>query len=239
MTKKSFVLMAAAAMTTAAVAIGGTLAYLMDNDELMNTFSMGGEGGNGDFSIVLSETEIDQNGVLVDGVPTWTLDTAAERNTTGIDYAGVQPGATLPKEPTVENTGSFPMWVRMQATLPDASVWANALDINPATNANDLATAVLTGTPADFTVSAAYDAEADTLTVSFLHNEVLLVGETTAPAFTTVKVPSSFVAEDLTAIGTINLPVVAHAIQTDPQETYTTVEEAMVAYERETQQVIA
>lgn len=229
MTKKSFVLMAAAAMTTAAVAIGGTLAYLTGTDELMNTFSMGGEGGNGDFSIVLSETEIGTNGALVDGIPTWTLDTAADRNTTGIAYAGVQPGVTLPKEPTVENTGSFPMWVRMQTTLPNASVWATALDIDAATAPATLAAAVLTGTPAGFTVTAAYDAEADALTVSYLHNTILGMGEATEPAFTNVVVPAAFDAEDLTAIGTVDLPVVAHAIQTD--SSYTTVTAAMEAYD--------
>lgn len=84
-----------------AVSVMGTLAYLVDEEEVVNTFTVG------DVDITLDEAEVDENGVPVQG---------ADR-VTGNEYHLI-PGQTYVKDPTVTvAAGSEEAYVRMLVTI--------------------------------------------------------------------------------------------------------------------------
>ena len=92
----SLCLVAALALT----AIGGTLAYFTDTDEVNNVMTMG------DLDILLDEAKVTKD--TEDDI--WT---AGKERVDGNDYGQVYPGAVLPKDPTIHNEGEH-----------DAYVWA-------------------------------------------------------------------------------------------------------------------
>lgn len=238
MKKKSIVMLAATVMTTASVAIGGTLAYLTSVDSLKNTFSMGGEGGEGDFSINLTETGLTTNGVWDEDTNSYIWSTeAGEQIDEGQIYNNVLPNSVLPKDPIVTNTGDFKLWARIQVTIPyDQDYYT---DVFGTTDANDVADALLTsanvGSEANqFTRTA--EIVNGKLVVSYLYNSVLDLGASTPSAFEEVKIPNINNAQldtlaEANGQGGYNfdLPVSAQSIQTDSG--YDTVEEAFVAYD--------
>ncbi len=105
MTKKGILILAASVVTTAAIAVGGTLAWFTSGDEVKNTFTVG------KVNISLEEPKVVKDGndwfktdemvTLVNGVK-------------GNTYQDIYPGAVLPKEPIVKvEKGSEDCYVRM------------------------------------------------------------------------------------------------------------------------------
>lgn len=89
MKKKSFLLAALAIVLVAALAVGGTYAWLTSRtNPVVNTFTVG------NVSITLDEARVQKDAET----STWSTTAArVQRN----DYEGVYPGAVLPKDPTV------------------------------------------------------------------------------------------------------------------------------------------
>lgn len=101
--KKTYksLLCALCAIVLVTVSVVGTLAYLIDEEEVVNTFTVG------NVDITLDETDVDENGVPVQG---------ADR-VTGNEYHLV-PAQTYVKDPTMTVTaGSEPAYVRMLVTI--------------------------------------------------------------------------------------------------------------------------
>lgn len=92
MKRKLFAMCLVAALAATAV-IGGTLAYFTDSDAAENTFTVG------NVDIALTE-------------PDWEAEGKAEAET-------VYPGESLAKDPTVENVGANPCFVRVSVSNLD------------------------------------------------------------------------------------------------------------------------
>lgn len=89
MKRKSFLLAALAVVLVAALAAGGTYAWLTSRtDPVVNTFTVG------NVSITLDEARVQKDAAT----STWSATAARVRQN---DYEGVYPGAVLPKDPTV------------------------------------------------------------------------------------------------------------------------------------------
>lgn len=89
MKRKSFLLAALAVVLVAALAAGGTYAWLTSRtDPVVNTFTVGS------VSITLDEARVQKDAAT----STWSATAARVRQN---DYEGVYPGAVLPKDPTV------------------------------------------------------------------------------------------------------------------------------------------
>lgn len=89
--RKRIVMSVICGLLVAAVALGGTLAYLTDSESITNTFTVG-TGYEGSDAFTLDETEI-VNGKL----PTEPTDSRTENNQT---YSGLLPGTQFAKDPT-------------------------------------------------------------------------------------------------------------------------------------------
>ncbi|WP_087064819.1 SipW-dependent-type signal peptide-containing protein [Intestinibacillus massiliensis] len=240
MKKKSIVMTAAAVMMTASIAIGGTLAYLQANASLKNAFTMGGPDGKNDFTITLDEATLSQNGK--DDNDNWGWVAAETRTYKGNTYKDIVPNVTLPKDPTVTNTGAYDAWVQIDVEVPmSEAAYAAWKEATKTTNAIDLAKAMFTGTPEGFTGMDASYADGK-LVVSYPYDDVVLAAEGEAPAgmvtaFTHVIIPNfdndqwSAVTEDLGDDGFV-VNVSAKAIQTSPL--FNNVADAMGEYVEET-----
>jgi predicted ribosomally synthesized peptide with SipW-like signal peptide len=88
--KKKLASLCLCAALLAVAAVGGSLAYFTDTDSAENTFTVG------DVAIALTEPNWDAAGSL--------------------DAETVYPGEPLSKDPTVENTGSNPCFVRVKVS---------------------------------------------------------------------------------------------------------------------------
>ena len=101
MKKSAKLLCVLCAIVLVAVSVMGTLAYLIDEEEVVNTFTVG------NVDIKLDEAEVDENGVPVEG---------ADR-VTGNEYHLI-PGQTYVKDPTVTvAAGNEEAYVRMLVTV--------------------------------------------------------------------------------------------------------------------------
>ena len=110
-------------MVLALIAIfagGATLAYFTDtSDTVKNTFTMG------NVQILLDEAPV----VATAGTSgtTWAANNEVPRVLSNT-YTGIYPGAILPKDPTVKNTGSNPAYVRVKVTVENFGS-----DVDPST----------------------------------------------------------------------------------------------------------
>ncbi len=108
--KKTLVMVVSLALV-AALAIGGTVAYLtVDPQNKSNIFTVG------DIAIELNEE------VAVHGAG------SVEENADGATYSGVMPGDYLKKEVSVKNTGSRPAYVAVEVTFNNALLINKAID---------------------------------------------------------------------------------------------------------------
>ena len=94
MTKKKIVSLSLVIALLATLVIGGTLAYFTDTDDATNTFTVG------NVEIDLTEPDWDASGAT--------------------DAPTVYPGEALAKDPTVENKGANPCFVRIKVTGLDS-----------------------------------------------------------------------------------------------------------------------
>ena len=127
----------------------------------------------------------------------------------------VEPGIEYSKDPTVTNIGTSDAWVRINVTLSD---WAAFKTAAAKHNITDLSTIFADHDATKWTrVSITEDSEKDTVTYSYLFNEILAAEEDTGALFTSVTVPAAFDNDDMEAIagedGKFTIDVYAEAIQ--------------------------
>lgn len=193
-------LIAAVAICLAAILTLGTLAFFSDDDAITNKFMVTDSDQITDpddlFSVDVTETDKDGN-------PT----------DKGLVYDDIKPGDELKKDPTITNTGKYDQWMRVKVTVSNAKNWMDACEKH---NITDLTTIFGGFVAADWTRidEPVYDAENDTLTYTFYYNAVL-APEASATLFKTVTIPSAFTVEDMVALKSFELSVLAEAIQAE------------------------
>lgn len=195
-------LIVAVAVCLAAILALGSLAVFSNSDDITNKFMVAGYDPEDPitpdelFSVTVYETDKDGN-----------------QTEQGLTYDGIQPGDELDKDPTVKNTGKYDQYVRVMVTVTNAKNWMNACEKH---NITDLTTIFggFDGTKWTRIDEPVYDAEKDTLTYTFYYNAVL-APEASATLFKTVTIPSAFTVEDMVALKSFELSVLAEAIQAE------------------------
>lgn len=171
-------------------AAGATLAYFTDtSDTVKNTFTMGNVG------IKLDEAKLEVN-TTVAGT-TWT---ALSDRVTENTYTNLYPGAVLPKDPTVYNTGTNPAYIRVKVTLAPYAAF-NALLEDPSALWNKT---IGTGWTLASSVNGVY---------TYNYANVVSKGDIVPPVFTGVTIPADFSNAAMTSIDGFTINVVAEAIQ--------------------------
>ena len=148
------------------------------------------------FGVKLYETDITKN----EGITT-------KANT----YEEILPAQRLTKDPTVENTGIHPEYVRLIVTVDNAAAWQAACARHKIT---DLAT-IFNGFNKDWERKSEYvDEKNDTLTyVYYLNTE--LAPKATSTLFESVTIPADFDVDDMVSLASFNLTVEAQSIQSE------------------------
>ena len=196
------VLVVALAICMIAVGSLGTLAWFNASDSVTNNFH-----------IANSEDEPDK----IFSVDVWedaTPDDPAgeEKDQDGIDFTDILPGETFYKEAHIENTGSYPQYIRATITVSDASVWQKVygqymvkltdfVTLNPNLNI--------------YKEVSYYDAVEDTFVYQLYLTDILDVAKDVV-VFDTVKLSEKlnrFQAAELE--GSFYVKVVADAVQTE------------------------
>lgn len=209
MKKAVLLVICACALVTAAVF--GTLAYLTDQTEVVNTFTVG------NVDIVLDETDVNPDGTPIEG---------ADRVTEN-EYHLI-PGQTYTKDPTVTvKAGSEPSYVRMMVTISDYS------DVCAVFGDDFLPQYFVEGWDSDVwltTEDISVDGEADTATYEFRYKEIVDASEKTEDVvldalFDSFTLPGSVTKEQLAKLVDeydddsnlvdegMKITVVGHAIQ--------------------------
>lgn len=168
MNKKKILVLAVSVCLVAILAIGGTLAYFTDTDAKTNTFTVG------NVDITLTE-------------PNW-------EGTGSQDAPEVYPGEPLAKDPTVENTGANPCFVRIQVTGLDCL--GDAGNITYRT---------------DYVTDKLGDNWVKHTDGYFYYNKVLEVGAKTDALFDQIVIPTGL--ENGNAETEFNVVVTAEAVQ--------------------------
>lgn len=168
MNKRKVLTLALTACIVAILAIGGTLAYFTDTEDATNTFTVG------NVDITLTE-------------PNW-------EGSGSQDAPEVYPGEPLAKDPTVENTGANPCFVRISVTGLDCLAPAGNI-----TYRTDYATGKLGDNWVLHTDGY------------FYYNKVLAVGATTDALFDQIVIPTDL--ENGDAETEFDVVVTAEAVQ--------------------------
>ena len=186
------------AVLLVAASVLGTVAYLTDDAEVVNTFTVG------KVEITLDEAEVDAMGVP----------TGDGRTTTGNAYHLI-PGVTYTKDPIMTvKSGSEEAYVRMLVTVTNYSE-LTAIFGDPFLPQNlvsgwDGAKWVTTG-------EIAVDTAANTATYEFRYFETVDpdAADVVLPAlFETFTIPGSVTGDQLATIADLEISVEGHAIQT-------------------------
>jgi len=190
----------------AAIAItGGTLAYFTDTDDATNTFTMG------NVEIVLNEAVVSKT---IDNK--WVIENSQNR-TKSNHYYGVYPGAIVPKDPTIHNTGMNAAYVRLKVTIAD-SVMSHYENFDKLVN-NTL--------HADWTYKVSSD-DGNSRTYALTYQKVLNSNDSTPAAFTHIIIPAELTSDEAAAINSFEIKIVAEAIQA---EGFNNVTDAFIAFD--------
>lgn len=219
MNKKSKVLTALVCLIVMGVTVMGTLAWLTDRDEVVNTFTVG------NVQITVDETDVDENG---DPIP--NADRVQENN-----YHLI-PGCTYTKDPTMTvKAGSVESYVRMILTVHNASAVQAIIDKY---QLGDYA-ALFDGWDETVWLYHGFteDTGANTISFEFRYHDTVPATDKDVvlePLFTELVVPGEVTAEELQALygtdGKFKMNVVGHAIQTAG---FASEDEAWVAFEQQ------
>lgn len=208
--RKILVSLAALALV-AAISIGGTIAYLTSNDEVVNTFTVG------NVAIKLDEAEANADGSLVAG--------AARVKANSYKLL---PGHTYNKDPMVTVlSGSETSYIKMTVTFSKA----NELDAIFAPTGAELTSIFNSYDAANWTYKGNTKNTTDnTRTYEFWYKEA--VGAPTADValdalFDSITVPGTITNEQLKTIEGMTITVNAYAIQADG---FATADAAWTAY---------
>ena len=195
-TKTLLVVLSVIMLMTAAVM--GTIAYLTDTQEVVNTFTVG------DVDIKLDETEVTPDGEPVPG---------ADR-VPGNEYHLI-PGKSYVKDPTVTViAGSEESYVRMMVTINCMS------ELKAIFGADFLPHEYIEGKDSNIWIyNSTVDNGDNTVTYEFRYYKTVDAFEATEdivlePLFTSFTVPGEITNEQLATLDALEIKVVGHAIQT-------------------------
>ena len=187
-------------IAVASASVLGTLAYLTDTDEVVNTFTVGQVG------LSLDETDVDEKGQPIEG---------ADRVKSN-EYH-LLPGLTYVKDPTVTvDANSEEAYVRMILTVHNASA-VQAILTNH--NLGDFSVLLKDW---DETVwiyeGFEEDTAANTISFEFRYKSTVDADDTALPLdplFKSITVPGEATNEEMKALndGSFKMVVVGHAIQ--------------------------
>ena len=153
------------------------------------------------FSIDVYETRLDDEGKIIQ-------ENGKNKKFYENTYEKVLPGSQLHKDPTVENTGKYDAWVRLNVTVTKADEWTAAVtdfDLDKIfTNFN--------GT--DWELSSAPTKKDNALTYVYYSKSPLAAGETSV-LFNGMSIPTSLTAEDMIALAQFQITITGDAIQSD------------------------
>lgn len=224
--KNRKVLIVALAICLAAIVACGSLAYFTTSEEVNNQFMVAGY--DPDSSDTLAGDDIFDVDVIEDlpddSTATWHAEPADPDETSeyhGIKYTDIQPGDTLPKNPTIVNRGQYGMFVRVKVTVTKAAEW---LAIAEANGIKDLTT-IFGGFDATKWVLACtpeLDTDANSLTYTYYlgtksgsdYTGTELGKDESACLFETVTIPASLSADQFATVADFSIKVAADAIQT-------------------------
>lgn len=195
----------------------GSLAYFTYTKTVTNTFYT---YSTKDFPI-----EDYPNGPSADqlfSISVYETGVNGEKDYDGLTYENVLPGSELAKDPTVENTGKYPAWVRLNVTVTNATAWKNAcadigltgpdkifLNFNNS-EATDKATGWYCANPNNPT----FNQTADQLTYVYYSNNPLKPGEA-SKLFNGIKMPDKLTVEHMIALSQFQIIITGDAIQSD------------------------
>ena len=195
---KKLLVMVAALALTAAIAVGGTLAYLTSTTEVVqNTFTVG------KVAITLDEADVNLQGEI-----------ESEERVLGNEYK-LMPGHEYIKDPTVTvKADSEESYVRMIVTISDLA------DVKAAFGADFLPQYFVTGWDNDIWETTGQVIETnDTAAYEFRYYKTVETVDKEdlklEPLFKTIKVPGSVENEALAALEEMEINVIAYAIQAD------------------------
>lgn len=197
MKKTKALILALCAVVLVAVSVMGTLAYLTDSEEVVNTFTVG------NVDIKLDETDVDEKGEPIQG---------AERVKEN-EYHLI-PGGEYVKDPTVTVVkGSEEAYLRLFVTISDIAdlkaVFGN--DFLPENYVEGWDKAI-------WNCAKITDNGDDTVTYEFRYHKTVDAYKATEDVvlealFTKIKVPAQLDGEELKAISEMKVTVVGNAIQ--------------------------
>lgn len=217
--KKKILALTLCVVLLAIAAVGATLAYFTDTDEVKNTFTIG------NVKIELLESKLHRE---TDNATDEAIAADAEKYAEYLAEAGknMLPGTTVNKAPYIRNTGSNNAYVRLRMLVP-----VGMMDL-------------LTCTPTQEAYadgSIAEPVQLENMTIdgveyaqfAFVYAKALAPEEMTYwPAFWQVKLNEDVTSEDVAALdltdATFDIILQADAIQAD---TFTTAAEAFAAFD--------
>ena len=210
--RKILVSLAALALV-AAISIGGTIAYLTSNDEVVNTFTVG------NVAIKLDEADVNTSGDLLykqaDGTLGTTKTNEIADRVKANDYH-LLPGHTYTKDPTVTVlAGSETSYIKMTVTFSKAN------ELDAIFDPGATMTSIFNGYDAEnWTYQGnTKDAAANTRTYEFWYKETVSTTKDSATVldalFDSITVPGTITKEQLATIQGMTITVNAYAIQAD------------------------
>lgn len=207
-TAKKAMLMTLCAIILVVATVFGTMAYLTSTDEVVNTFTVG------NVAIKLDEAKVDTNGSPIAG--------AARVKTN--EYK-LMPGHTYTKDPTIHvDAASEDCFIRAKVTLTNAKEW-----IDIATKyADNKVENIIKGTDDNiwWVSQPAVDETANTVTYTFVYKNESHTDELGKRIWTStdskdivlfneIAIPGDLTNDELAAVGSSKITVVAEAIQAD------------------------
>lgn len=199
-----------------AIAAVGTLAYFTDSKSATNTFTVG------NVAIGLDEAPVIYN----KDTHTWSVDQTTEARVQANTYENVYPGAVLPKDPIVHNTGTSDAYVQAEVRVAKktiACLFANDPQVsvlNPQSCFENLVGGELGNgwsiVSCDLS-SNIFDFINEDLVVVLRYAEKVAAKGSTTPIFSNVTIPTSFDGKIDPATFTMN--ITAQAIQADGFDT--------------------
>lgn len=214
MKKKTIALMLVMMMVFG-ITVGGTIAYLTDSKQVVNTFTVG------NVQIKLTEAPVDANGQAIQG-------DRIEGSLAGTEANAYKliPNGEYDKDPTVEVlAGSEDAYVRMLVTIDYSAEWDAIFDaLNEDAETKIGAADVFTGMGAGWELKKnTENATANTRTYEFWYNDVVSAEEDVPALFTGIKIPGAVTNEQLATLVTkdadgkitdkFTITIEAHAIQ--------------------------
>lgn len=211
-TAKKAMLMTLCAIILVVATVFGTMAYLTSTDEVVNTFTVG------NVAIKLDEAKVDTDGSPVEGAA------RVKENSYKL-----MPGHTYTKDPTIHvDAASEDCFIRAKVTLTNAKEW-----IAIATKyADNKVENIIKGTDDNiwWVSQPAVDNEKNTVTYTFVYKNESHTDELGKRIWTStdskdlvlfnkIAIPGDLTNDELAAVGSSKITVVAEAIQADGFDT--------------------